>query len=66
MRDYSKGFIVLFFFAHVDYAEYLLNFLYDHIAKAGDIQARVKWTPNTVVLWDNRITVHVRTYILSD
>ena len=37
----------------------ILNFLYDHIAKSGDLQARVKWSPNTVVLWDNRITAHV-------
>lgn len=36
----------------------LLSFLYDHIAKGGDSQARVKWRPNTVVLWDNRITAH--------
>ena len=40
--------------------EAILNFLYEHIAKAGDLQARVRWTPNTVVLWDNRITAHVR------
>jgi hypothetical protein len=38
----------------------ILNFLYDHIAKGADNQARVKWSPNTVVLWDNRITAHVR------
>ncbi|KAI0067960.1 TauD-domain-containing protein [Artomyces pyxidatus] len=36
----------------------ILNFLYDHIDKSGDNQARVKWSPNTVVLWDNRITAH--------
>ncbi|KAJ7596748.1 hypothetical protein C8J56DRAFT_1011395 [Mycena floridula] len=36
----------------------LLNFLYDHIDKSADLQARVKWQPNTVVLWDNRITAH--------
>ncbi len=28
--------------------ETLLAFLYSHIDKAGDLQARVKWTPNTV------------------
>lgn len=38
--------------------ETLLKFLYDHIDKSADLQARVKWTPNTVVLWDNRITAH--------
>ncbi|PIL30953.1 hypothetical protein GSI_07122 [Ganoderma sinense ZZ0214-1] len=36
----------------------ILNFLYDHIDRSIDNQARVKWAPNTVVLWDNRITAH--------
>lgn len=36
----------------------LLEFLFSHIDKAGDLQARVKWSPNTVVLWDNRVTAH--------
>ncbi|EIN13379.1 TauD-domain-containing protein [Punctularia strigosozonata HHB-11173 SS5] len=36
----------------------ILNFLYDHIDKSADCQARVRWEPNTVVLWDNRITAH--------
>jgi sulfonate dioxygenase len=27
----------------------LLNFLYDHIAKSQDLQARIKWAPGTVV-----------------
>ncbi|RAQ99404.1 alpha-ketoglutarate-dependent taurine dioxygenase [Stemphylium lycopersici] len=39
-------------------SEYLLNFLYDHIAKGQDFQARVKWAPGTVVVWDNRVTAH--------
>lgn len=39
--------------------EVLLNFLYDHIAKNADSQARLKWAPYTVALWDNRITAHV-------
>ncbi|THH04750.1 hypothetical protein EW145_g5291 [Phellinidium pouzarii] len=39
-------------------SENILNFLYDHITKAGDLQARLHWTPNTVVLWDNRVTAH--------
>jgi len=39
-------------------SDYLLNFLYDHIAKSQDLQARVKWAPNTVVVWDNRVTAH--------
>lgn len=36
----------------------LLKFLYDHIDKGGDVQARVHWAPGTVVLWDNRVTAH--------
>ncbi|ERF69736.1 hypothetical protein EPUS_07562 [Endocarpon pusillum Z07020] len=36
----------------------LLKFLYDHIALSQDLQARVKWAPGTVVVWDNRVTAH--------
>ncbi|PFH50768.1 hypothetical protein AMATHDRAFT_75349 [Amanita thiersii Skay4041] len=36
----------------------ILKFLFDHIDKSADNQVRVKWAPNTVVLWDNRITAH--------
>ncbi|GLB36478.1 putative taurine catabolism dioxygenase TauD, TfdA family protein [Lyophyllum shimeji] len=39
-------------------SETILKFLFDHIDKSSDNQARVKWQPNTVVLWDNRITAH--------
>jgi len=39
--------------------ETILKFLYDHIDKSADLQARVKWQPGTVVLWDNRVTAHV-------
>ncbi|KAF8845377.1 TauD-domain-containing protein [Paxillus ammoniavirescens] len=39
-------------------AETILKFLYDHVDKSGDLQARVKWEPGTVVLWDNRVTAH--------
>lgn len=34
----------------------LLKFLYDHIALSQDIQARVKWAPGTVVVWDVSIS----------
>lgn len=47
------------------FLETLLRFLYDHIDKGGDVQARVKWTPNTVVLWDNRVTAHVCPFSIS-
>ncbi|CAE6436888.1 unnamed protein product, partial [Rhizoctonia solani] len=36
----------------------ILGFLYNHIACVADAQVRVSWEPNTVVLWDNRITAH--------
>jgi len=36
----------------------LLTFLFDHVSKGGDFQARIRWAPNTVVLWDNRVCVH--------
>ncbi|KAI5124407.1 hypothetical protein M0805_008291 [Coniferiporia weirii] len=39
-------------------SENILNFLYDHVARSGDLQARLHWSPNTVVLWDNRVTAH--------
>lgn len=39
-------------------SDYLLKFLYDHIALSQDLQARVKWAPGTVIVWDNRVTAH--------
>lgn len=36
----------------------ILNLLYDHIDRSAANQARVKWQPNTVVIWDNRVTAH--------
>ncbi|KIM48317.1 hypothetical protein M413DRAFT_440038 [Hebeloma cylindrosporum] len=39
-------------------SESILRFLYDHIDKSAENQARIKWRPNTVVLWDNRVTAH--------
>jgi sulfonate dioxygenase len=36
----------------------LLKFLYDHIAFGADFHARVKWAAKTVVVWDNRVTLH--------
>lgn len=35
-------------------SDYLLRFLYDHIAKGQDFQCRVKWEEGDVLLWDNR------------
>ncbi|KAF2005053.1 TauD-domain-containing protein [Amniculicola lignicola CBS 123094] len=39
-------------------SDFLLKFLYDHVAKGQDFQARVKWAAGTVVVWDNRVTAH--------
>lgn len=36
----------------------LLNFLYEHVGSSHDLHARVRWEPNTIVLWDNRRTSH--------
>ena len=41
-----------------DESEYLLNFLYQHIESAHDLQMRARWEPNSVVVWDNRRVVH--------
>ncbi|KAF7334700.1 Alpha-ketoglutarate-dependent taurine dioxygenase [Mycena venus] len=39
-------------------SEYLLKFLYDHIAKGADFQIRATYKPGTVIVWDNRLTAH--------
>jgi len=39
----------------------LLQFLFAHIARGIDYQVRVRWAPKTVVVWDNRVTVHSAT-----
>ncbi|KAF6042227.1 Taurine catabolism dioxygenase TauD, TfdA family protein [Candida parapsilosis] len=41
-----------------DESDYLLNFLYDHIERAQDLQIRVSWEPDTIVFWNNGTTVH--------
>ncbi|KAF9518509.1 hypothetical protein BS47DRAFT_1371001 [Hydnum rufescens UP504] len=39
----------------------LLRFLFDHIARGADFQIRATYKPNTVVVWDNRVTVRSAT-----
>ncbi|KAK6463409.1 taurine catabolism dioxygenase [Scheffersomyces coipomensis] len=39
-------------------SDQLLEFLFNHVESAHDLQLRAKWEPNTVVLWDNRRTIH--------
>lgn len=41
-----------------DESDYLINFLFQHIESAHDLQLRANWEPNTVVVWDNRRVVH--------
>ncbi|KAI2735056.1 hypothetical protein DTO013E5_9544 [Penicillium roqueforti] len=36
----------------------LLGFLLAHVGRGIDYQARVRWAPKTVVVWDNRVTAH--------
>lgn len=36
----------------------LLGFLFDHITKGADFQVRLSYRPGSVVIWDNRVTVH--------
>ncbi|THH30389.1 hypothetical protein EUX98_g3798 [Antrodiella citrinella] len=42
-------------------SEYLLKFLFDHISKGADFHVRASYHPGTVVVWDNRVTVHSAT-----
>ncbi|KIY50630.1 TauD-domain-containing protein [Fistulina hepatica ATCC 64428] len=39
-------------------SDLILEFLFQHIERSADNQARARWFPNTVVLWDNRVTDH--------
>ncbi|KAF9451461.1 TauD-domain-containing protein [Macrolepiota fuliginosa MF-IS2] len=42
-------------------SDFLLQFLFDHIAKGADFQIRATYEPGTVVIWDNRVTAHSAT-----
>lgn len=39
-------------------SDFLMEFLYNHIESAHDLQLRAKWEPKTVVVWDNRVVQH--------
>ncbi|KAK7518525.1 uncharacterized protein IWZ02DRAFT_489369 [Phyllosticta citriasiana] len=39
-------------------SDYLLKFLFNHIAMGADFQVRLKWEKGSVVVWDNRVAVH--------
>ncbi|KAJ6157368.1 hypothetical protein N7470_004960 [Penicillium chermesinum] len=47
-------------------SDYLLKFLFDHIALSQDLQARVRWRPGTVVVWDNRLVAHSAVFDWED
>ncbi len=36
----------------------LLNYLNEELAGRADLQARVRWEPDTLVVWDNRAVAH--------
>jgi alpha-ketoglutarate-dependent taurine dioxygenase len=36
----------------------LLDFLTEELVARADLQARVRWRPNTLVIWDNRAVAH--------
>ncbi|KAK9477233.1 hypothetical protein V1514DRAFT_334591 [Lipomyces japonicus] len=36
----------------------VLDFLYDFLSRAADLQVRASWEPGTIVVWDNRRAVH--------
>lgn len=39
-------------------SDMLLQGLYDFVARNARLQCRVKWTPGTLVMWDNRCVQH--------
>ncbi|KAK5739011.1 hypothetical protein LTR17_005529 [Elasticomyces elasticus] len=42
-------------------SDYLLGFLFDHIAKRADFQCRIRYESGTVLVWDQRVTTHSAT-----
>ncbi|MEW6598766.1 MAG: TauD/TfdA family dioxygenase [Pseudomonadota bacterium] len=51
------------FTSHIDgltrfESEAILNMLFRHIESQPALACRVRWTPNTLVFWDNRCTQH--------
>ncbi|KAJ3355989.1 hypothetical protein HDU91_005607 [Kappamyces sp. JEL0680] len=39
-------------------SRHMLEYLYRHVAVGLDFQARFKWQPNSIAIWDNRCTMH--------
>ncbi|KAK5653051.1 hypothetical protein OQA88_9337 [Cercophora sp. LCS_1] len=42
-------------------SDYLLKFLFDHIAKRQDFQCRIRYEAGTVLVWDQRVVNHSQT-----
>ncbi|KJA26229.1 hypothetical protein HYPSUDRAFT_133277 [Hypholoma sublateritium FD-334 SS-4] len=40
----------------------ILQFLFHQISENPDHQVRFKWEPNSIAIWDNRVTVHSATF----
>jgi sulfonate dioxygenase len=57
----NPGFTRRIFSFKEEDSEYLLKFLYDYISKGADYQIRAAYKPETLVVWDNRLTVHSAT-----
>lgn len=43
---------------------WLLDFLMNHVVSGHDFQARVRWQPKTIVIFDNRSTLRMFPYSL--
>lgn len=45
--------------------KWLLDFLMNHVATGHDFQARVRWQPKTIVIFDNRSTIRMFPSLIS-
>lgn len=45
--------------------KWLLDFLMNHVATGHDFQARVRWQPKTIVIFDNRSTIRMSSLLVS-
>lgn len=48
-----------------DESDNLLEYLTRHYSDNHDLQVRYRWQRNDVAIWDNRVTAHTATYVLS-
>ncbi|GME69926.1 unnamed protein product [[Candida] boidinii] len=54
----QKGFGRRILGLKVEESDALLDFLFNHVESAHDLQLRANWEEGTVVLWDNRRVIH--------